>query len=109
VIFFFALTLLGHTGAAYDAHAHTLSATGAAAADLRAPSAEVARVKAERDARAQAEKRLSAGLAELGGHEKGDALKALLDTAQLSDETYGSDGSVSLKLTLSTKALDVKR
>ncbi|HEY7958266.1 MAG TPA: hypothetical protein VII38_23365, partial [Polyangia bacterium] len=63
----------------------------------------------ERDARAQAEKRLSAGLAELGGHEKGDALKALLDTAQLSDETYGSDGSVSLKLTLSTKALDVKR
>ena len=42
---FFALVAVA--GAQYDAEAHRLSARGAAAADVRAPSAAIARVKAD--------------------------------------------------------------
>jgi hypothetical protein len=105
-----ALVAVGQTGASFDAAAHELVARGAAAADLRAPSAQVARVKAERQARGQAEKRLLAALKDLGWKAPaGDAADKLLEAATVSDERYGSDGSVELKLTLSTKALDLKK
>jgi hypothetical protein len=94
IALFLALVAVGQTGAQYDAKAHRLEAAGAAAADLRAPSAAIARVKAERTARAQAEKRLKAALEELGAK---DADK-LLESAQVVDERFGSDGSVELKL-----------
>jgi hypothetical protein len=89
-------------GANYDAAAHSLSAHGAAAADLRAPSAQVARVKAERNARERAEKKLAAALKELG-YEK--APDELLKKAEIADEQYGSDGSVELTLKLDTADL----
>ncbi|HUS64664.1 MAG TPA: hypothetical protein VMZ28_08995 [Kofleriaceae bacterium] len=105
-----ALVAVGQTGASFDAAEHALVARGAAAADLRAPSAQVARVKAERQARGQAEKRLLAALKQLGWKPGADAqADKLLETVTVSDERYGSDGSVELKLTLSTKALDLKK
>jgi hypothetical protein len=102
----FALAVVGKTGASYDAAAHRLEARGAAAADLRAPSAEVARVKAERSARAQAEKKLEAALRELGC--KRDPAE-LAQSATVEDEQFGSDGSVELLLALPTKDLDLRR
>ena len=89
-------------GAQYDPETHALLATGAAAADVRAPSASIARVKAERLARERAEKKLAAGLEEM--HKKKDLLK----TAQITREEYGSDGSVELTLTLATDELPLK-
>ncbi len=110
VAFGLALAALGKTGASFDVEAQRLEAHGAAAADLRAPNAQVARVKAERTARAQAEKKLVAGLAELGWKRPdSDVVAKLLETASVADERFGSDGSVELKLILSTKALDLKR
>jgi hypothetical protein len=100
---------VGRTGASYDAEAHTLSARGAAAADLRAPSAAIARVKAERQARAQAEKKLVAALVELGDGREPEALSKDVAEAKVSDERYGSDGSVELTLTLATEKLERKR
>jgi hypothetical protein len=89
VIWFLALL----AGADWDAAAHRLTAHGAAAADVRAPSAAIARVKAERTAREHAEKKIAAALKEL--HKKRD-----LKTAQVTAIEYGSDGSVELTLTL---------
>jgi hypothetical protein len=105
VILFLALTLVGETGARYDHAAKRLVAHGAAAADLRAPSATIARVKAERSARNQAEKKLSAALIELKLEPKTEELAALLANAQVENERFGSDGSVELDLSLSTAAL----
>jgi regulator of protease activity HflC (stomatin/prohibitin superfamily) len=87
-------------GAQYDAESHRLQARGAAAADVRAPSAAIARVKAERQARERAEKKLAAALKELG-HKSADILK----NAQIADEQFGSDGSVELTLELDTTGL----
>jgi len=89
------LALVTVAGAQYDAAAHRLQARGAAAADLRAPSAAVARVKAERQARERAEKKLAAALKELGY--KGTEI---LKKAEIADEKFGSDGSVELLLKL---------
>jgi hypothetical protein len=100
---------VGKTGASYDAEAHTLLARGAAAADLRAPSAAIARVKAERQARAQAERRIVAALVELGDSRELDTLNKEVAEAKISDERYGSDGSVELTLTLTTDKFDKKR
>lgn len=100
-----ALGLVGKTGASYDAAANRLEARGAAAADLRAPSAEVARVKAERGARAQAEKKIRAALAELGVKREESELQALLQAATVENEQFGSDGSVELTLVLKTGEL----
>jgi hypothetical protein len=99
---FLALVLVGSTGAAYDARAHRLQARAAAAADLRAPSAEVARWKAERTARARAEHKLEAALRALGAD--GDPGK-IVANATIADERYGSDGSVELTLALSTDGI----
>ena len=96
------LALVAIAGAQYDADAHLLSAKGVAAADLRAPSAAIARVKAERQARERAEKKLAAALKELGYKKAPDEL---LKKAEVSDEQYGSDGSIELLLKLDTSEL----
>ena len=98
------LALVAVAGAQYDAEAHLLKAQGAAAADVRAPSAAIARVKAERLARERAEKKLLAALKELG-HKAADSLK----NAQIVDEQFGSDGSVELTLTLDTRDLKLRQ
>ncbi len=109
IVLFAAPVAVGRTGASYDAAAHVVSAHGAAAADLRAPSAEVARVKAERQARSQAEKKIVAALVELGDTRELETLNKQLEAAKITDERYGSDGSVELTLTLSTEDLPLKK
>ena len=99
---------VGRTGATFDAEAKRVAAHGAAAADLRAPTAAIARVKAERQARAQAEKKLVAALVELGDTHDLEELNKQVADAKVSDERYGSDGSVELSLTLSTEDLPLK-
>ena len=91
-------------GVSYDARAQMLEADGVAAADLRAPNAEVARVRAERHARAQAEERLKSALLELGFKSPLD-MGLLNKFAKVIDEQFGSDGTVSLRLRLSLKEL----
>jgi hypothetical protein len=105
---FLALALVGKTGASYDAAAHRLEARGVAAADLRAPSAAIARVKAERTARARAEKKLSAALVELGLKDDLDGLAKRVAAATVADERFGSDGSIELTLALDTKDLPIR-
>ena len=98
-----ALAPVGKTGASYDAAQHRIEARGAAVADPRAPSAEVARVKAERQARVEAAHKLGKALSALGW--RGD------EAATAADVDYGADGSVTLTLSLSTEgvALPPKR
>jgi len=105
---FFAPVAVGRTGAELDRAALTLTARGAAAADLRAPSAAIARVKAERQARTQAEKKLEAALVELGAGDDADEIAKIVSGA-VADARYGSDGSVELGLVLATKDLELKR
>ncbi len=100
-----ALSPVGKTGAMYDAAAHRLEARGAAAADPRTPSADVARVKAERQARADAAHKLQKALSALGDRSDDAAMKKLLDAAIASNLDYGADGSVSLTLAISTDGL----
>jgi len=102
-----ALALVGKTGAQYDADAHQLSAKGAAAADPRTPSADVARVKAERAARADATQKLTLALKSLGYRGEARALQKLLDGA-VGAPDYGADGSVTLSLSISTEGLTLK-
>jgi hypothetical protein len=97
---FAAPVAVAKTGATYDADAKVVAARGAAAADMRAPSASIARVKAERQARLQAEKKLVAAMTELGDARDADALAKEAADAKISDERYGSDGSVTLTLSL---------
>ena len=107
-VLFGAPVAVGRTGATFDAEAKTLVARGAAAADLRAPTAAIARVKAERQARAAAEKRIAAALVELGDRSELEELNQKIADAKVSEERYGSDGSVELTLTLSTEELPLK-
>ena len=100
VALFAAPAAVGRTGATFDAEAKIVSARGSAAADLRAPTATIARVKAERQARTIAEKKIVAALVELGDSRELDELNKQLADAKVSDEKYGSDGSVALTLTL---------
>jgi hypothetical protein len=101
----FALTQVGQSGALIDKKSGRLEAEAAAAADLRAPSAGVARIKAERTARARAEKKLEAALRHLKCKLDEPALRKALESAEVADVTWGSDGSVQLKLTLDTRPL----
>ena len=105
---FAAPAAVGRTGATFDSEAKIVSARGAAAADLRAPTATIARVKAERQARTIAEKKIAAALVELGDTRDLDELNKQLADAKVSDERYGSDGSVELTLSLSTEDLTLK-
>ncbi|MGZ3428292.1 MAG: hypothetical protein ACXVCV_16680 [Polyangia bacterium] len=100
---------VGRTGATFDAEAKVLTARGQAAADLRAPTAAIARVKAERQARATAEKKIVAALVELGDTRELEELNKQIADAKVSDERYGSDGSVELTLTLATDDLPLKK
>jgi hypothetical protein len=100
-----ALAPVGKTGALFDAEVHSLEAHGVAAADPRAPSADVARVKAERQARADARDKLRRALSALGHHGDATADNALLDGATTKGLDYGADGSVTLTLALSTESL----
>jgi len=102
-----ALAPVGKTGAKYDAEARRLEASGAAAADPRAPSADIARVKAERLARAEAAQKLRRGLSALGWHGDETTLQKLLDGATAAPD-YGADGSVTLVLSISTEGLSLK-
>ena len=104
-----ALAPVARTGAAYDAAAHRLEARGAAVADPRAPSADVARVKAERLARADAGHKLQKGLSALGFRGDEAAMKKVLDGATASPPDYGADGSVVLVLSVSTDGLALKK
>ncbi len=109
IALFFALTAVASTGARYDAEQHRLTAKGAAAADWNTPNAAVARVAAERAARQHAETKLSAALALLHCASPDDIeVAALVKGAKITDERYGSDGSVDLVLQLSTVTLDCK-
>jgi hypothetical protein len=105
---FAAPAAVGRTGATFDAEAKLLAARGVAAADLRAPTASIARVKAERQARTAAEKKIVAALVELGDTRELDELNKEVAEAKVSDERYGSDGSVELTLSLSTEDLALK-
>jgi len=100
-----ALAPVGKTGASYDAAQKRVEARGAAAADPRAPSADVARVKAERQARAEAAHKLGKALSALGWRGDEAAAKKLLEGATVSGVDYGADGSVTLTLWLSTGGL----
>ena len=99
---------VGRTGAMFDAEAKLVTARGQAAADMRAPTAAIARVKAERQARAAAERKIVAALVELGDTRELDELNKQVADAKVSDERYGSDGSVELTLSLSTEELPLK-
>ncbi len=108
IVVFAAPAAVGRTGATFDADAKLVAARGVAAADLRAPTATIARVKAERQARAAAEKKIVAALVELGDTRELDELNKQVADAKISDERYGSDGSVELTLSLSTEELPLK-
>lgn len=101
-------------GVTVDWSAGTLEAAGSCAADLRAPSAEVARVKAERVARERAQGRLRAALRSLprgrwaGEPPTTEALEGALSQAETAKIFYGSNGSVSVRLRLATAALPVR-
>jgi hypothetical protein len=99
---------VGRTGAMFDAEAKMVTARGQAAADMRAPTAAIARVKAERQARAAAERKIVAALVELGDTRELDELNKQVADAKVSDERYGSDGSVELTLSLATDELPLK-
>jgi hypothetical protein len=91
---------------------HSIEVPGAGAPDLHPPSAEVARVKAERTARADAGRRLLHGLAALPAKQLGcrDASRLptvdkAIERAEVASIEWGSDGSV--RLTLRVKAADL--
>ena len=109
IVVFAAPAAVGRTGATFDSEAKLVTARGVAAADLRAPTAAIARVKAERQARAAAEKKIVAALVELGDTRELDELNKQVAEAKVSDERYGSDGSVELTLSLDTDELPLKR
>lgn len=88
-----------------DFSAGTVSIEGAAAADLHAPNAGVARVRAERAARAIAARRLAAALADVSLSRVGCKVRpapATLDAAAARAPAerieWSSDGSVALEL-----------
>jgi hypothetical protein len=97
-------------GVLIDWDAGTVEAGGRAAADLRAPTAEVARIKAERTAKERAREQIKKALLDLPKSRWPDRpAAALLDPALAGAETvkldYGSSGSVYLRLRLSLSAL----
>lgn len=102
-------------GVSVDWGRGVLIAAASCAADLFAPSAEIARIKAERLARMRAEQRLRKGLQALSReprfHDKvAPALLAQLDPsqAQVAHVEYAATGSVSLRLELPLTAAPTK-
>jgi hypothetical protein len=85
-----------------------IEAPGSSAADLRAPSAEIALIRAERLARERAAERMKAALAGLPGARTGQLpkdLDTLVASAQVAAIDYGASGSVSLRLSLKLPGL----
>lgn len=97
----------GVPGVTVDWQRGVLEASASAAADLYAASVDVARLKAERLARARAEERLRRAVAALHSDARltarlGSAGPAALDvrSAEVRFIDYGSNGSVVLRLSL---------
>jgi hypothetical protein len=94
-------------GVTVDWTAGELRATGLAAADLRLPGPDVARVAAERHARQQAEARLAVAAKQLpwaeggtvGGHLNDEQIAGVLAAGKVA-ASYGSDGSTSVVVTV---------
>ena len=95
-----------HGGVVVDRSAAMIEVRGAGAPDLRAPTAEVGRFRAERSARIDAGKRLKAALPSLMGAKMASACResasaaidlAVAEAAAASID-WGSDGSVTLAL-----------
>jgi thioredoxin-like negative regulator of GroEL len=78
--------------------AGVIKARGVAAADLRAPSADIARVRAERSARERAAQKLAAAIAKQRRDLDDAARKQLVDAAETVEVRYESDGSVAVEL-----------
>ncbi|MCS6913478.1 MAG: hypothetical protein RMK29_04125 [Myxococcales bacterium] len=101
-------------GVTVDWSAGMMEAVGSCAADLRAPSVEIARIKAERVARQRAQERLRAALRALprgrwaGPPPATEALEQALGQAEVTKVHYGSNGSVSVRLRLAIAALPVR-
>jgi hypothetical protein len=92
--------------AAIDWTQGILTATGAGAADVRAPGVDVARVAAERLAKRDAARRLvAAAHAVPGATVTGDELDAVVARARVVERTFGSDGSVTLQMAVPLEAL----
>jgi hypothetical protein len=79
---------------------------GAAAADLRAPGPDIARVTAERQAKARAGERLTSAAATLGGVPDSDRRLAPIVAEARARTSWFSDGSVEVELTLPLAALE---
>jgi hypothetical protein len=101
---FLALVTVG--AATFDSEAERLTAHGAAAADLRAPNPEIARVRATDVAKKRAQKSCTGALVRMGIAE--DAAAEKCRKAEPTHERYGSDGSVELDVQLSTAGLTLK-
>lgn len=97
-----AFRAVGATGAEHDDKSGKLRTRGAAAVDLAAPSADVARVRAEKQARALCEKRLRAALLQLGTPEA--QLDELVGKLVVKKVDYMADGAVVMDAELDTKA-----
>jgi hypothetical protein len=80
-----------------DFHAGTITASGGAAADIRLPSTDVARVRAERQARTRALAKLRAGLEQILPRPPSEAV---LKKARAAATDYQSNGGVTLSLQL---------
>ncbi len=98
------------SGVRIDWDAGTVEAEGRCAADPRAPSAEVARIKAERIARERAREQMKKALVALPGARWPSrpvpaALDPILEGAETVATELGSNGSVSLRLRLKLSAL----
>ena len=93
-----------HDGTEIDWSAGTVTATAGSAADLRMPSADVARAGALRRAEAEARARLARALAELpagaGRKLDGAALSRALARAQVTGTDYQSNGGAFVHVTV---------
>lgn len=93
----------------------TIEVGGAGAPDLHAPSAQIGRVQAERRARTQATIRLRAGVKKAGVRRwgcKGEEhvmVERALESAEVAEIDWGSDGSVMLILRLRISDLVCER
>jgi AcrR family transcriptional regulator len=83
-----------------------LVTVGAAAADLRAPGPDIARVTAERQAQARAGEQLRTAIAKLTAVAASDERVAKLAGSAHTKVHYFSDGSVEVELTLPLAAIE---
>ena len=79
---------------------------GAAAADLRAPGPDIARVTAERQAEARAKEQLRTAVAAITSVAASDERLGKLSEAAVMKKRYFSDGSVEVELVLSLATIE---